>query len=390
MQAAHVARQNSDPASTIARLHSDRRLLTVDWSDGHRSRFHTIWLRDNCSCAHCGDHGGGHRFFELSLLPDDLSNEATLAGGMVRIEWRADGHVTVFDPAWLRAHCYADSERAKRLHRPVTWDASLAGKVPEVDYRKALGGGLELLKLYDSVRDLGLCLVRNVPARAEATEELASLISYVRETHYGRVFEIISTPEPAVLANAPVPLRPHTDENFREPPPGIMIFHSIRASEDGGGASVMTDGFKLAEDFKALCPNEYELLSQVPVPHRRFIDGVGLRAEAPIFKHDHFGSIVEFRLNERTMGPIDLPFHLIEPVYDALIKILRLSYETKYHVHLLLEGGQALIFDNARVLHARTAFNGNRHVRSTHVGRDEFYSRWRQLRSRFNGDINLM
>ncbi len=232
--------------------------------------------------------------------------------------------------------------------------------------------------------------MRNVPAKPEATEELAGLISYVRETHYGRVFEIVSTPEPAVIANAPVPLRPHTDENFREPPPGIMIFHSIRASEDGGGASVMTDGFKVAEDFKALDPEAYDLLTQVPIPHRRFIDGVGLRAEAPVIGLDYFGQIREFRLNERTMGPIDLPGGLIEPVYDALGKMFELTYDPKYHLHHLLRDGEAMVFDNARVLHARTGFNGNRHVRLTHVGSDEFYSRWRQLRNRLRGDINLI
>ena len=56
----------------------------------------------------------------------------------------------------------------------------------------------------------------------------------------------------------------------------------------------------------------------------------------------------------------------------------------------LLKDGEALVFDDALVLHARTGFNGNRHVRLAHVGSDEFYSRWRQLRHELNGDINLI
>ena len=70
--------------------------------------------------------------------------------------------------------------------------------------------------------------------------------------------------------------------------------------------------------------------------------------------------------------------------------MFELAYDSKYHMHHLLQGGEALVFDNARVLHARTGFNGNRHVRLTHVGSDEFYSRWRQLRYKLNGDTNLM
>ena len=390
MQAANVARHLSDPETLITRIENTGRALTIDWADGHRSVFHTVWLRDNCACEACGDHSGGHRFFELNELPDTLENTVVMAGDMVQIRWEADGHVTHYDPAWLRAHCYSDEERARRRHQPVTWEASLTGHVPEVDYALATRNEEELLKLHDAVRSHGICLLRNVPATREATEEIAGLIGFVRETHYGRVFEIISTPEPKVIANAPVPLRPHTDENFREPPPGIMIFHSIRASECGGGASVMTDGFRLAEAFREAYPDDYELLTRVPIPHRRFIEDVGLRAEAPVIRLDYFGQICEFRLNERTMGPIDLPEELMEQTYRALGRIFELSYDPKYHMHHLLMDGEALVFDNARVLHARTGFNGNRHVRLTHVGSDEFYSRWRQLRSKLKGDINLV
>lgn len=150
----------------------------------------------------------------------------------------------------------------------------------------------------------------------------------------------------------------------------------------------MTDGFKLAEDFRSLDPEGFDLLTRVPIPHRRFIDGVGLRAEAPVIALDYFGQIKEFRLNERTMGPIDLPGELIEPVYAALGKLFEMTYDSRYHVRHLLRDGEALVFDNARVLHARTGFNGNRHVRLTHVGSDEVYSRWRQLRWRLEGEIN--
>ena len=388
MHAAHIARHSKAPEASITAAQPDGRTLTIDWADGHRSTFHTVWLRDNCSCDVCGDHSGGHRFFELNELPADLSLTAEMAGDLLRLTWRADGHITHFDPAWLRAHCYSDTERQKRRKGPATWDATMTGHLPEADYERARQDPAELFRLLDAVRRHGICLLRNVPAKSEATKEIAGLIGHIRETHYGRIFEIYSTPEPAVIANAPVPLRPHTDENFREPPPGIMIFHSIRASQDGGGASVMTDGFKLAEDLRTLDPEAFDLLTRVPIPHRRFIDGVGLRAEAPVIQLDHFGEIREFRLNERTMGPIDLPGELIEPVYAALATMFQMTYDPKYHVHHLLMDGEALVFDNARVLHARTGFNGNRHVRLTHVGSDEVYSRWRQLKSRLEGAIN--
>ena len=391
MIAAKDPRHDTSDRATIQALTPNGSKLNVTWADGHASTFHTIWLRDNCSCDTCGDHSGGSRFLELNMLSSTPQlSHAAVADGLLQLTWRADGHVTHYDPSWLRSHCYSDDERNARRHRPILWDASIAGNVPEANYQQALTDDTERLKIHDAVRTYGLCLLREVPAEVAATEELAGLLGYVRETHYGRIFEIISTPNPEIIANAPVPLRPHTDENFREPPPGIMIFHTIRASEDGGGVSVMTDGFKLAEELKRTDPDAYELLSTVPIPHRRFIEKVGLRAESPVIGHDYFGRINQFRLNERTMGPLDLPHSLIEPTYAALRKIFDISYDSRFHLHHLLQSGEAFVFDNARVLHARTGFNGNRHVRLTHIGSDEFYSRWRQLRRNLHGDINLI
>ena len=388
--ATNIAQLNGTAVSTIQCIEQQDNKLLISWDDGHQSTFHHIWLRDNCSCEACGDHSGGHRFLELRDIPTDVAPRSAQvnAQGGLEIIWPPDGHQTHYQADWLRAHCYATGERNSRRPQPILWDKSIAGRVPEADYGKAQRDEAERLHIHESVRTYGLCLLRNVPSQVEETERLASLLGYVRETHYGRVFELITTPNPAVLANSPHPIRPHTDENFREPPPGIMIFHCLQASEDGGGVSVMTDGFKIAADLKEAHPEVYYLLSRVPIPHRRFIETVGLRAESPIISLDYFGQIKEFRLNERTMGPLDLPPELMEPTYAALRQVFDMAYDPQYHLHHLLNSGEAFVFDNARVMHARTGFNGNRHVRLCHIGSDEFYSRWRVLSRRVDGSIN--
>ena len=80
----------------------------------------------------------------------------------------------------------------------------------------------------------------------------------------------------------------------------------------------------------------------------------------------------------------------VEAVYAALKLLFAAVYNPKYHLKHLLQAGEAFVFDNARVLHARDHFNGNRHVTLMHVATDEFDSRWRQLRSQLCGDTNLI
>jgi gamma-butyrobetaine dioxygenase/trimethyllysine dioxygenase len=391
MNPAQTPRYDNSSYASVKSFKYNENSLSIIWEDNHTSTFPNIWLRDNCSCDSCGDHSGGSRFFELGMMSGDLTiKDIGVNDGVIKLNWNSDGHVTLYDASWLRSHCLSKEERGIRLHKPILWDKELKGHVPEADYDLARTDETERLKIFDAVRDYGLCLIRNMPAEPEETEKLAELVSIIRETHYGRMFEIVSTPDSVLVANKPVPLRPHTDQLFRETLVGIMIFHTIQASEDGGGASVMCDGFMLANELKRIDPKAYELLSTIPVPHRRYLDDVGLRAETPVLQHNYYGQLKEVRINERTMGPLDIPHDLIEATYEALKKLYAIAYDSRFHLQHLLNSGEAMVFDNARVLHARTGFNGNRHVRLCHVDSDEFYSRWRQLRSKLHGDINLI
>ena len=204
--------------ATITSLCATERTVKITWADGHSSVFHNVWLRDNCACHLCGDHSGGHRLGELQQMPDDLSVTATVSDeepGTVALFWHADGHSSRFRTGWLRAHCNSPSEREKRRRRLTLWDKTFSGQVPSVDYAQMLTDDCERLRLYDSVRQFGIVRVCNVPP--DGTDDLAAEISIVRETHYGRSFEIHSIPNAAgeVIANSGKPLRPHVDEGAR-------------------------------------------------------------------------------------------------------------------------------------------------------------------------------
>ena len=153
MEASHIPLNRAESSFQVSGVRSDPGKIIVDWQDGHQSTFHTIWLRDNCSCDQCGDHSGGHRFFELGMLPGSLANHAAFEDGMIRIHWREDHHVSTFDPAWLRSHCYSDEERSRRKRQPVLWDAGLSDALPSINYPALLRDEAALLGVFDYVKD---------------------------------------------------------------------------------------------------------------------------------------------------------------------------------------------------------------------------------------------
>ena len=169
------------------------------------------------------------------------------------------------------------------------------------------------------------------------------------------------------------------------------MMHCLRASECGGGASILVDGFNAAEELRSENQEQFELLCRIPIPHRRFlvdeVDDVALSASWPTIELNRHGEIEAVHINERTMAPLDTEENLIEPVYRALRKMLELVYDPEACVTYRLESGQAALMDNHRVLHARAAFNGNRHIRQCHVDRDEFFSRLRALRRRHDAKV---
>ena len=233
-------------------------------------------------------------------------------------------------------------------------------------------------------------MLNNVFARESEIEKLASIFGFLRQTHYGRIFELVSRPQKRILAETAHGIKPHNDELFRDPIPGMMIMHCLKASEDGGGASILVDGFNAAAALRNQDELAFKLLSQVPIPHNRHlvddVDDVALSAAWPAIDLDNFNEIVAVHVNERTMAPLDIAEDLVEPVYKGLSRLLGLLYAEQAAIRFRLESGQAMVFDNHRVLHARTEFNGTRHIRQCHVDRDEFFSRFRALHRRLTPD----
>jgi alpha-ketoglutarate-dependent taurine dioxygenase len=381
---------SSKKRPSIESIERQERNIAILWEDGHQSLFHHIWLRDNCTCPQCGDRSGGHRYLELGSIDPDIAPEKLSidAAGSLQIRWQGDGHLSSYTPAWLSEHSYSSEAIAKRRQQPVLWDSTLNGKIPEWDYGQVLSDESMRLQMFQRINDYGFAIINAVPTLEDQIESLASIFGFIRETHYGRIFDLISTPQQRILAQTAHAIRPHNDELFRDPIPGLFMMHCLRASECGGGASILVDGFSAAQRLRSEHKDMFDLLCRVPIPHRRFlvddVDDVALSAKWRSIELDRYGDIAAVHINERTMAPLDTEEHLVEPVYQALQQLLALVYAPEACVTYRLESGQAAVMDNHRVLHARAAFNGNRHIRQCHVDRDEFFSRLRALQRRLD------
>lgn len=357
--------------------------LAVTWSDGHVGAYLYLWLRDNCPCPTCVHDQTKERLFDLLDIPTVIIAESAVVDddGSLRVVWTGDGHDSVFHPGWLRAHCYSEAARATRKMRRTTWDAGLGNALPDFPFADVMDDQTVLLDWLRTLRDYGLTLIREAPTEEETVTSVAERISYIRRTNFGVLWDVVAAAEPNSNAYTDLELPLHTDLPTRELQPGLQFLHCL-VNDAAGGESLLVDGFRLAEALAEEDPEAYRTLTTVALEFR-FHDSVAdYRTWGPVIRLDHTGGLDEIRFNTFLRAPFDVPPERMGDVYKAVRSYFAMTRDPRFLVRLRLQAGDLMVFDNRRVLHARTAFDtraGARRLRGCYMDRDEILSRIRVL-----------
>lgn len=371
-------RTSLSPASFA--IEPDGAGLVVTWADGRVSRFPALWLADNRPETRRGAEG--QRLLDAVELPEHVSvRSAELTPHGIAMRFDAFDGQSMFDPAWLRLHALDPASRAERRRTPRLWDAGLArDALPSADYAAVCRDRRTLLGWLRDVERLGFALLRGVPTTPGAVCEVVSLFGYVRETNYGRLFDVVSVEEPQNLAFTALALGNHTDNPYRDPVPQLQLLHCLEAAGEGG-ESIVVDGFAAAERLRRDAPEAFDLLTRTTVPFRYVEPGsVDLRHRAPLIELDAGGDLRTVRYNSRSIGPVDLEADAVPAFYAAHRRFGRLLHDPAMTVGFRLGPGDLFIVDNRRVLHGRRGFGGGRrHLQGTYADADSLMSKLRVL-----------
>jgi len=369
---------SGEPAR-IAALSHGRDELTIEWSDGRRSRFAAIWLLDN---RPDGRHSPeGQRLFDVAELPEEPAIAAVaLVSADLRVEFALGGTTAVYAADWLRRHALDAASRAERRVGRRLWDKSLAAHLPTGRYAEVAHGGRALAEWLGFVRDFGFALLTGVPAEPGMVCRVIELFGCVRETNYGRLFDVVSVENPTNLAYTGLALGNHTDNPYRDPVPQLQLLHCLEAAE-AGGESIAVDGFFAAERLRREHADAFALLTRHAVPFRYVEEGkVDIQSRAPLIELDVEGEVRAVRYNNRSAAPFDLPEDIVNPYYRAYRRFGRLLHDAEAAVGFKLAAGDLFIVDNQRVLHGRRGFGrGRRRLQGAYSDKDGLLSKLRVL-----------
>lgn len=348
-----------------------------------------LWLRDNCRCAQCVNQDTLQRNFDTFAIPKDISpTEISAKAEGVDILW-SDSHRSHYTWSWLRSN--VQSTQPKELlnqDERSLWGAAISSAPPEVDFENVMSSGSStgMAELTSKIRQYGFCFVVNSPKTPEDTEKLLESIGPIRNTHYGGFYDFIPDLALADTAYTNLALPAHTDTTYFTEPAGLQAFHLLShtpptnkpASEVLGGQSLLVDGFYAAETLRRESPEDFEILRSVKLPwHASGNQGVAIAPDMAYPVIEVSGDKlhrIRWNNDDRGVVPLDVD---VDAWYEAARKWNAILKRKDHEYWFQLEPGRVLIFDNWRVLHGRSAFEGLRRICGAYISRDDFVSRWK-------------
>jgi trimethyllysine dioxygenase len=362
--------------STIAGIEPNDRSLTVRWHDGVVSEFPWVWLRDHDAAAlHPVTQ---QRQLQTAAIDAALHGTATeLITEGVRISWSDGSPDSVLRGDFLaRFRVPATTTTSVQVAR-VLWDgAGILEHWPVVEYTAVMESDAGVDGWLDNVAVYGFCVVTGTPPTTEATERLVRRAGYVRETIFGGFWDFQADLSKADTAYTNLELLPHTDGTYSHDAPGLQMLHCL-AFDGTGGLSTMVDGFRVASELRAAEPELYDVLSRIDVPGQYIGDGSHLMASRPVFRHDRSGELVQVSFNNADRAPFLLPAPDMDRFYEALRAFEALVNDHRLQWRRVNPPGDAMLFDNWRVLHGRTAYTGHRHLCGAYINHEDYESRLR-------------
>lgn len=424
-------------------------------------------IRDSCACASCKDVSSGQKSFASTEIPLDIgishvratddglaisfSNDIPRFGSEHETfySWNAVLPPSRCPPSSTSSSPLSSSLReASMLPRRNAilrrtgvqyWDAKILSQhVRKIKYADFMadsataataaaaddggggGGGGFSPAFWDVVIDLcrlGIVYLRDVPRSEDAVERITLRIASIRETFYGRTFDVRAKPDAENVAYTSGYLGLHQDLCYLSPPPKIQVLHCLDNS-CRGGESLFSDGERAGRLLWPYVTSSLKLapLADHKVPYRYDKHGYLYYHARSVIAHEHdngdghntpghsdggggggydrrggFAGVYwsppfQGRYDQHHAAASSLGMDLKEwiapaRVFEELINSSDAVYSYK------MQEGECVLFDNLRVMHGRNAFDttkdkaggggggGTRWLRGAYIAAEDFYSR---------------
>ena len=405
----------------------------------NNTSFPYIWLRDSCPSSKCIHQKSKQKLHRTSDIPLTI---APIEGGLgvkvtsngIDIDWN-DGHKSSFHQTFLERHASTSKLMEWHLDHHLTeetWTRSSISNLSNlfIPYNNALNTSSGLIQAITQLSKYGLLFISGVPTRETSHETcqvrtLAERFGEIRTTFYGQLWDVVNGNDDGKnIAYTDLELGLHMDllypffpplcrafidavfffifdNRYFQHPPRYQILHCLK-NQVIGGTSIFVDGLHVARILRESHPADFDILTKTPVPFHYIVDGYHLHHEHPTIELAPPSILSsEPQISQISYSPpFQAPLFLNTPMefYSALARFAEMLNDPMNTYEYTLREGDAVVFDNRRVLHARAAFSDkpgvemkrgeiNRWLKGCYIETETLADRVRRLRAKLeNGN----
>ena len=336
---------------------------------------HSLWLRERLSGDKFVDPNNLQRLYEPSLLDENLSIDSyAIKDNFLSITFSdgVKGKISVDE-------LYQEINSIDAIPKKKIWKKNDSLQI--FDNNKIFENSESLIRMLETFYEYGYVIIENTQAVENEVLNFAEKIGSVRTTNWGKLFNVVSKPNPNDLAYTALELKSHSDNPYRKPVPGIQLLHCI-ANESTGGDSSLVDGFSVAEYLKNNNKEFYQILTTTNVNFKFTDVDVILENKSKLIELDDDGEFKQISFSGRLDYVPLLNQEKLKTFYRARKCMYELCNSDQFKIKFRLSKGMIAMFDNLRTLHGRTKFDPNtgfRHLQGCYIDHDSTEGKLRRL-----------
>lgn len=382
--------------------------------NGRMVKFDPIFLRDSCTCARCVDLSTSQKLFSTTDISGSIRvKDSWVEGNLLNLTW--EGDLEGFGPDHVTSLGLHFLDRAPR-RRPVShyrygkhiWTADYFEQSQTTfDYNDYMSHDESLLQVLQQLHKYGLVFLSNVPETEASISEIATRIGPLKNTFYGNTWDVRSVANAKNVAYTSQDLGFHMDLLYMHQPPRLQFLHCLKASTEGG-TSLFSDSYLAAKTLWKTDNTSFNNLVEQDVNFHYDNDSQHYHQSRRVFQVVNNAHLDPLRTNiipsleaVNWSPPFQGTFHNNKGEI-ALMSQIRRWHKAAQKFRDLVESkravyrrqmppGECVLFDNRRVLHARTAFSGGeRWLRGAYLDSDPFLSKLRVLERQYGGNMSTL
>lgn len=325
--------------------------------DGLTYNYHYIWLRHNCDCigteTGCRHSQTKERILNLTTIPFDICpSDVSVDSDMLKIKW-STGHSSQYDKSWLIKWNYW-----KEIKETKSQDITIQYK----DRSPKL--------IHEILTKYGMIVVRGGPTEIDATLGICDEFGgKIIETHFGLIEDLMpnntTNKNNDQLGYTYSAVELHTDQPFIQNPPGMQMLHCIKRAKKGGD-NIIANARLSTQILRERFPEDFKILTTTKINFHRVQQKFESLVVAPLLEVNQMGELIQIRYSYFSMDPIRVPHEQMVAFYQAYKRFSDIINDNKYNYEFGLEPGDYVLYNNHTCVHARTAFEGDRHLRGVY------------------------